>query len=839
MSAWLPIVPYADRRDRLVAVLDRRAAFDDRVERAVRAILDDVRRRGDAALGDLSERLDGVRPEALAVPAEALDQALDALDLDLRETLEAAAANVRRFHRAEMPQSWEIDDGDGVRLGQRIVPVERAGLYVPAGTAPLPSSVIMNAVPAQVAGVRELHLCSPPGRDGRPHPLVLATARLLGIEHVYAVGGAQAVAALAFGTESVPCVDVVVGPGNAYVATAKKLVVGHVGIDSIAGPSEVVVLADAEADPTVAAADLLAQAEHDARASAVLVTPSHALAEAVQTEVERLVPTLSRADVLRASLPAYGAAVVTETMDEAVACVDELAPEHLVILSDAADALWKRVRHAGAVFLGYDSPEPVGDYFAGPNHVLPTGGTARFASALGVGVFLRRQSVVRYSAARLRRSGESIARFAEAEGFDAHALAVRVRLDGYGVRGTGSAEQVGTFLRPSDPSQPEHPSLLRTESLVPSTSYRVPMPAPVHLVRPEVRAQRVYRVPTTVEAAAKVDQNESPYDLPDDLKRAALAAFAETPWNRYPDDRPHRLVAALADRVGVPEDAVIVGRGSNELTYTVALCFLERGTPVVLPSPMFALYTSAFRMHGAHVVDVPAGDDLRHNPDAILEAARQSDAPLTVVTTPNNPTGQTIARADLERLAQGVPGVLLVDEAYHEFLDGPTATDLLKDHDNVLVMRTFSKAFGLAGIRLGYLVGAPALIREMEKARLPFLVGRLGEEVGLQVLRRPERVAERVAELKAERESLEDWLDALDGVEVVRGAANFFLFRTPLAAADLHRRMAERGVLIRNVTGYAALAPRDGLPGWVRASVGAPGENQTFRAALGSVMGEE
>ncbi|MEM0961496.1 MAG: histidinol dehydrogenase [Bacteroidota bacterium] len=428
MSGLLPIVPYAERRQRLSAVLDRRAVFDDAVEASVRAILDDVRQRGDAALLDFTERFDGVRPERLSVPMDRMERALDALDPGLRVTLEQAAANVRAFHEAEMPSSWLREDGDGVLIGQRISPVERAGLYVPAGTAPLPSSVIMNAVPAQVAGVDEIHVCSPPGPDGSPHPLILATCRLLGIEHVYAVGGAQAIGALAFGTESVPRVDVIVGPGNAYVATAKKLVVGQVGIDSVAGPSEVLVLADDSADPTYAAADLLAQAEHDARASAVLVTPSAPLAQAVQHEVDRLIPTLPRAEVLRQSIPAYGAAIVTDSMADAIACVDELAPEHLVILSDDAEALWDQIRHAGAVFLGHQTPEPVGDYFAGPNHVLPTGGTARFASALGVGVFLRRQSVLRYAERRMRQTGESIARFAEAEQLDAHALAVRLRL---------------------------------------------------------------------------------------------------------------------------------------------------------------------------------------------------------------------------------------------------------------------------------------------------------------------------------------------------------------------------------------------------------------------------
>ena len=430
----LRIVEASDRGPLLVAL--RQSTFDAGVEASVRETLEAVRTTGDAALLALSERFDGVRPDPLRVPQAALDAALEALDPDLRATIEQAIANVRRFHEREMPASWQIDDGDGVSVGQRIAPVEIAGLYVPGGTAPLPSSVVMNAVPALVAGVGRVVVCSPPaGRSagpvaGLPHPLILAACRLLGLGEVYAVGGAQAVAAMAYGTETVPRVDVVVGPGNAYVATAKRLLVGQVGIDSVAGPSEVLVLADEHADATHAAADLLAQAEHDTRASALLVTPSRDLAERVQAEVERLVPTLARAGILRASLPAWGAAVVTETMDEAVRVVDEVAPEHLVILSGGAEALWGRIRHAGAVFLGDASPEPVGDYFAGPNHVLPTGGTARFASALGVSVFLRRQSVLRYSAARLAWTGERIARFAEAEGLDAHALAVRLRVEG-------------------------------------------------------------------------------------------------------------------------------------------------------------------------------------------------------------------------------------------------------------------------------------------------------------------------------------------------------------------------------------------------------------------------
>ncbi len=425
----LPIVAYADRAEKLSAVLSRSASFSDEVDQSVRAILAAVRERGDAAVLDFTERFDGVRPERLRVPAEALEKASAALDADLRAIIEEAAANIRRFHERQLPQSWFTDDGDGVLLGQRVVPMERVGLYVPGSSAFYPSSLLMNAIPAQVAGVEEIALVSPPSADGLPHALVLAVAHLLGLTEVYALGGAQAVGALAFGTETVPKVDKIVGPGNAYVAAAKKQVFGPVDIDAVAGPSEIVVLADAEADPEFAAADLLSQAEHDARASAILVTPSHKLAEAVQQHVEQMVPRLERRGVMKQSLPAYGACIVTATMDEAVAMTNELAPEHLELLVKDPWALMTRIRHAGAVFLGPHSPEPVGDYFAGPNHVLPTGGTARYASALGVESFVRRQSLISYTRARLEAAGPKIARFARAEALEAHARAVEIRLE--------------------------------------------------------------------------------------------------------------------------------------------------------------------------------------------------------------------------------------------------------------------------------------------------------------------------------------------------------------------------------------------------------------------------
>ncbi len=423
----IPLISPRDT-DRLDAILSRDATFSDDVDAAVDDILAQVRRSGDTALLDLTERFDDVRPDPVKIPPSLLDEASDALNGDLREAIANAAANIRQFHEKQVRESWFTDDGDGVILGQRVVPMERVGLYVPGGTAFYPSSLLMNAIPAQVAGVEELHLVSPPQADGRPHPLVMATAAFLGLDHVYAVGGAQAVGALAFGTETVPAVDKIVGPGNAYVAAAKKKVFGRVGIDSVAGPSEIGVLADDTADPAFVAADLLSQAEHDVRASAILVTPHRPLAETVQTEVEARVPNLPRADVIEQALSDYGACIVTETMDEAVELMNTLAVEHLEIHVDDPWQTMTRIRHAGAIFLGEYSSEPVGDYFAGPNHVLPTGGTARHASALGVDDFIRTQSILSYTRDRLEETGDMIVTLAEAEELQAHADAIRERL---------------------------------------------------------------------------------------------------------------------------------------------------------------------------------------------------------------------------------------------------------------------------------------------------------------------------------------------------------------------------------------------------------------------------
>jgi histidinol dehydrogenase len=418
------------RREKLARIKGRSVAADAELTSAVAEIVEEVRRRGDAALLDYTARFDGLRlrAEELRVEESALRDSAARVDARVLTALRACIRNVRAFHERERAESWEFETGRGVRLGQRVSPVEAAGLYVPGGTASYPSSVVMNVVPAQVAGVRRVAVVTPP-RTLEETPAVAAALVELGVTEIYRVGGAQAVAALAYGTQTIPRVDVVTGPGNKYVAAAKRLVYGAVGIDSVAGPSEVVVLADETARADFVAADLLAQAEHGEDASAVLITTNSSLAARVAAEVARQLETLPRRRVVERSLADFGAAFVVGSLEEACELVNELAPEHLEIITRDEDEAAALVRHAGAIFFGAHTPEAVGDYFAGPNHVLPTGGASRFSSALGVQNFLRRTSTIRYTREELSETARQIAALAEAEGLSAHARSALIRLE--------------------------------------------------------------------------------------------------------------------------------------------------------------------------------------------------------------------------------------------------------------------------------------------------------------------------------------------------------------------------------------------------------------------------
>lgn len=394
----------------------------------VQSIIKQVRTFGDQALYELTEKLDRVVLTKLKVSERELSEAYEKIDGQMLAIIREAAENIRFYHEQQKRQSWFVTKEDGTVLGQKITPLDAVGVYVPGGTAAYPSSVLMGVIPAKVAGVERIVLISPPQSDGSLPAGVLVAAQESGVKEIYKVGGAQAIAALAYGTETIQPVDKIVGPGNIFVALAKREVFGIVGIDMLAGPSEIVVLADENANPSYIASDLLSQAEHDPRSSAVLVTTSESVAEETRKEVEKQLEALPRKEIAQLAIRDYGAVYVAKNMEEAVEVVNELAPEHLEVMVEEPIALLSSIRHAGAIFLGEHSSEPVGDYFAGTNHVLPTNGTARFSNPLSVDDFVKKSSIVSYSRRAIQEHAEKIAAFARMEGLEAHALAVEARL---------------------------------------------------------------------------------------------------------------------------------------------------------------------------------------------------------------------------------------------------------------------------------------------------------------------------------------------------------------------------------------------------------------------------
>ena len=391
-------------------------------------IIANVKARGDEALYEYCEKFDKAKLDSLLVTEEEIDEAVASVEPRFLEILSAAAENIRAFHQKQVRNSFILNSERGIVIGQKVIPVDRAGLYVPGGTAAYPSTVLMDSIPAKIAGVKEVVMVTPPNARGKVNPVILAAARVAGIDKIFKVGGAQAIAALAYGTESIPKVDKIVGPGNAFVAEAKKQVFGQVSIDMIAGPSEILIVADGKTNPSHAAADLLSQAEHDKLASAVLVTDSYELALAVSEELEKQIPLLERADIARASIDANGKIIVADTLDVVIDIANELAPEHLELLLDNPFDYLDAIRHAGSIFMGRYCPEALGDYFAGPNHTLPTGGTAKFSSPLSVDDFVKKTQYTYYTKEALSRVADDVAFFAEKEGLTAHAKSAVIRM---------------------------------------------------------------------------------------------------------------------------------------------------------------------------------------------------------------------------------------------------------------------------------------------------------------------------------------------------------------------------------------------------------------------------
>lgn len=417
------------RAKKLYKKLTQRTKLQDgtSIMKVVADILEDVRANGDRALREYSRKFDNAETDAIEVSEKEINAAYYEIEPELLETIKSSKQNIQSFHEKQLQNSWISPEENGTVLGQLVRPLEKVGLYVPGGTAPLISSVLMTAVPAKVAGVSRIIMCTPPSRDGSVNPAILVAAKEAGIDQVFRVGGAQAIGAMAYGTEAIPAVDKICGPGNVYVSTAKRLVFGDCDIDMFAGPSEILVIADASAKPEYVAADLLSQAEHDKLASSVLVTNDAELIDKVVVEIERQLPALSRGTITGKSLQDFGFAVLVESIEKAIEVSNNIAPEHLEICVEEPMGLLGKIKNAGAIFIGNYSPEPLGDYMAGPSHVLPTSGTARFSSPVNVDQFIKKSSLIYYNRSALERTSQDIIRFAGAEQLDAHANAIRVR----------------------------------------------------------------------------------------------------------------------------------------------------------------------------------------------------------------------------------------------------------------------------------------------------------------------------------------------------------------------------------------------------------------------------
>ncbi|HLG17496.1 MAG TPA: histidinol dehydrogenase [Blastocatellia bacterium] len=770
----------------------------------VAGIVDAVRERGDAALFHYTREFDGVTLDRgeLRVAADFIKDAASRADATTVEAFRHAIRNVRTFHEQQREAGW-LMTLDGARVGQRVLPIASAGLYVPGGLAAYPSTIIMNAVPAQVAGVPRIAIATPPGTLERT-PVVAAVIAELGIEEVYRVGGAQAIAALAFGTESIPRVDKIAGPGNIYVAIAKKLVYGSAGIDSIAGPTEVVVLADDTADPRFIAADLLAQAEHDEDASAICITTSMDLAEQVAREVRSQLTSLERRQIAEASIDRYGAVFVVDSIEAGCELVNLIAPEHLELMTSDDERAAGLIDNAGAIFFGRWSAEPVGDYIAGPNHVLPTVGTSRFSSPLGVYDFLKRQSVIHYTREAIENNAGVIATMADAEGLTAHKLAVMMRKES----------------RTEDRRSPE--AAPRSDAPVASQSNALSR------IKPAVRAITAYTLKPH-RTAIKINQNENPFDMPVEIKQEVGRRLGERRWSRYPDFVPTQLLEALAEFAGWRPEGTLAGNGSNELIQATLMVTVGTGSRVVVPEPTFTLYGQIVTVLGGEVLSVPLTPEFRFDVDAIRRRAREGRAGVVIICSPNNPTGCRIEDDDLVRLAREFDGIVVVDEAYHEF-SGRTVVPLLKELPNLIVLRTFSKAMAMAGLRVGYLLASPELAREVHKATLPYNLNFVSATAAEVACRRFDLLKPAIDMIISERERLGREISGISGMSTVPSAANFMLVRSPVSPRKLFEELRARDILVRDVSHYPMLED------YLRVSVGSREENDRLIQVLKGVI---
>lgn len=771
-------------RERWSALIQRPAFDVTTLFGIVQPILDAVRERGDDALREFSQRFDGCAPDSFLLPTSERDEAASLLPLELQEAIRQAHDNIARFHAAQRFEGVRVETAPGIICEQKAIPLSRVGLYVPGGSAPLFSTVLMLGVPARLAGCQEIVLCTPPGKDGRIHPAILFAAKLCGITAIYRVGGAQAIAAMACGTESIPAVDKIFGPGNQYVMAAKQLAsLSGVAIDMPAGPSEVEVLADESCRPAFVAADLLSQAEHGPDSQSLLVATSPEVARQVMEEVTKQLPSLPRRGIAERSL-SHSRIIVLRSMEEAVDFTNLYAPEHLILAVRDYRALAARITHAGSVFLGHYSCESAGDYASGTNHTLPTLGYARSYSGLCLDSFVRKITFQELTPQGILSIGRAVEQMAAAEHLEAHRRAMTLRLEACAAA----------------PGDEEAPLL---------------SPKLEELVRPNILSLSPYSSArdeySGKEASVFLDANESPYNAP---------------FNRYPDPLQRELRQKLAELKGIPPECLFLGNGSDEAIDLVYRVFCEPGRDkVIAPSPTYGMYAVCADINGVEYRSVPLGKDFSFSAEELLAAA---DARTKVIflCSPNNPTGNLLPAEEVDKVLQRFPGVVVVDEAYGDFAPEASLRPALSRHPRLIILQTFSKAWASAGIRLGVAMAHPDIIACFNKVKYPYNVNILTQRQALAMLERREEVAAWTARLLEERERL---MEALRPLKLCRAlypsAANFFLVRVN-QADRIYEELVQRGIIVRNRSRIHL------CENCLRISIGTPEENRQLLEAL-------
>ncbi len=736
---------------------------DLRQEAAV--LLEQVRLGGDAAVRSLTLRFDGVDIARTRVSTDRIRLAAGATEPRLLAALQAAAANIARFHQAQGFSEEVVEVRAGVRGWREWRPLDRVGVYVPGGRAPYPSSVLMLCVPARLAGCREVVLCSPPGPDGEVNSAILAAAFVAGVTEVHAVGGVQAIGAMAYGTESVARVDKLFGPGNAHVTAAKRLVFGEVAVDMPAGPSEVVVITDGSVPPAWLAADLESQAEHAPDAVGVLVATDPTVAE----EVARRIGS-DRSTQMRV--------FASSDLEQAIGFANDYAPEHLILACRNSERWLPLVTNVGSVFLGAHAPAAVGDYATGANHVLPTGGMARSFSPLGLLDFGHTIQVQSVSPTGLAQLAPLVEPIAQVEGFGQHWRAVEMRL------GT-SADEVAWAPQPR-------------RSVRDTRGYAWEASTPEVAARHGLLPHQVVRF----------DTNTCPWELTpaDGLTVDAV--------NEYPDATYPGLTSALAHYAEVPKESITVGAGADELLALIAETYIGPLDPVVVQDPSYAMFSVLSGVRGARLISVPAGDQER-----LLRAA--AAARLVWICNPNNPTGDLLPQQVVAEAARACPGIVVIDEAYFEF-SGATAAGMVQQLPNLVVVRTLSKAFGLAGARVGYAVSGAQIAASLARVRPPASVSALSASLAVQALDLAPEMRRRVAELHRWKADLSRAITQV-GLKVRPSATNFLLVNCP---QGLGSALEQTGVVVRSFPAESVLA------NWMRVTVRSPVENARLLGGL-------